>query len=102
VIEWIFGVMKKRFRVLLLAQEYPIEAQVQLVSALVVVHNYIRIFDPRDKELNEKHIPRENSENTMTDIERVRVADEQGKAARCREEIMQAMWKDYEARSRRR
>jgi hypothetical protein len=38
-------------------QEYPIEAQVQLVSALVVIHNYICIFNPRDKELNEKHIP---------------------------------------------
>jgi len=94
--------MKKRFQVLLLAQEYPIEAQVQLVSALVVVHNYIRIFDPRDKELNEKHVLRENSENTMTDIECVRVADKQGKAARCREKIVQAMWKDDEARSHRR
>ena len=59
VIERIFGVMKKRFRVLLLPQEYPIVTQVQLVSALAVVHNFIRLFDPRDKELNDKQIPQE-------------------------------------------
>lgn len=102
MIERIFGVMKKRFRVLLLPQEYPIETQVQLVSALVVVHNFIRLFDPRDKELNEKDIPRESSDNTMTDTEYMGSADDRGNASRRREEIAQAMWRDYEARSRRR
>jgi hypothetical protein len=38
----------------------------------------------------------------MIDIECIRVTDKQGKAARCREEIAQAMWKDYKARSRHR
>jgi hypothetical protein len=76
VIERIFGVMKKHFRVLLLPQEYPIEVQVQLVSALVVMHNFIRVFDPRDEELNENHIPRESSDNTMTDTEHIGLGDD--------------------------
>jgi hypothetical protein len=73
---------------------------VQLVSALAVVHNFIRLFDPRDKELNEKHIPRKTSDNTLTDTEHMGPADDQGNASRHREDIVQAMWRDYEARSR--
>jgi DDE superfamily endonuclease len=100
VIERIFGVMKRRFRVLLLAQEYSIETQVQLVSALTVVHNFIRLYDPRDKELNTTHIPQETS---STDSEIMRPpADDRGNASRRREDIARAMWRDYEARSRRR
>ena len=91
--------MKKRFRVLLLPQEYPIVTQVQLVSALAVVHNFIRLFDPRDKELNDKQIPQETSENSMMDTERIGLADDRGNASRHREEIAQAMWRDYKARS---
>jgi hypothetical protein len=93
--------MKKRFRVLLLPQPYPIETQVQLVSALTVVHNFIRLFDPKDKELNEKHIPQETSDHLMTETENIGSADGRGNAWKRREDIAQAMWRDY-AGSRRR
>jgi hypothetical protein len=97
MIERIFGVMKRHFWVLLLTKEYLIETQVQLVSALTVVHNFIHLFNPRDKELNTTHIPRETS---CTDSENMRLpADDQGNALRHREDIVQAMWRDYEARS---
>jgi hypothetical protein len=72
---------------------------VQLVSALAVVHNFIHLFNLRDKELNEKHIPHETSDNTMIDTEHARPTDDQGNASRHREDITQAMWRDYEARS---
>jgi len=56
VIEWIFGVMKKRFRVLLLPQEYPIAMQVCLISALTALHNILQIYDPDDKIIDEDYI----------------------------------------------
>jgi hypothetical protein len=76
--------------------------QVQLVSALAIVHNFICLFNPRDKELNDKQIPQETSENSMMDTEHVGLADDRGNTSRCREEIAQVMWRDYEARSCRR
>lgn len=48
VIECIFGVMKKQFKVLHDGCEYPIETQAQLVPALAALHNFIRIYDPDD------------------------------------------------------
>jgi hypothetical protein len=94
--------MKRRFQVLQFPQEYPIKTQVQLVSALAVVHNFIRLFDPKDKELNAQDTPQETSNNTRTDSWDMGLADDQGNASRCREDIAQAMWRDYEARSCRR
>jgi hypothetical protein len=97
VIEHIFRVIKRHFWVLLLAQEYLIETQVQLVSVLTVVHNFIHLFDPRDKELNTTHILQETS---STDSKIMRPpADDQGNASRHREDIAWVIWRDYEARS---
>lgn len=45
-IEQIFGVMKKRFRVLLLTQEYSFATQAQIIPALAVLHNFISLHDP--------------------------------------------------------
>jgi hypothetical protein len=94
--------MKRRFRVLSLPQEYPIETQVQLVSALVVVHNFICLFDPRDKDINKDHIPTESNDNIMADGEDLARADDRGDASRRRDDITQVIWRDYKARSCRR
>ena len=52
-IERIFGVLKKRFKVLNVQLEYPIPVQVQIVKALCCVYNIIRLVggdDEFDKE----------------------------------------------------
>ena len=41
VIERIFGVLKRRFRILLLAPEYNIEIQNRIPAALAALHNFI-------------------------------------------------------------
>ena len=46
VIEHIFGVIKHHFKVLLITQEYSLEMQSQLISGLVVLHNFICTHDP--------------------------------------------------------
>ena len=49
MIERIFGVLKRRFRILLLAPEYKMEIQSRLPAALCSLHNFIRTHDADDK-----------------------------------------------------
>ena len=42
VIERIFGILKRRFKILKTASEYTMEIQVRLVYALTALHNYIQ------------------------------------------------------------
>jgi DDE superfamily endonuclease len=49
VIERIFGVLKRRFRILLLAPEYNMEIQGRLSAALCALHNFIRSHGPEDE-----------------------------------------------------
>ena len=49
VIEHIFGVLKKRFRILLIGPEYDITIQVQIPAALCAIHNFIHIHNPQEE-----------------------------------------------------
>lgn len=49
VIERIFGVLKRRFRILLLAPEYSLEIQARIPAALCAIHNFIRTHDSADE-----------------------------------------------------
>jgi hypothetical protein len=44
-IERIFGVIKRKFKILLRAPEYSIKQQIQLVLGLTALHNFIAIRD---------------------------------------------------------
>ncbi|KAE8208569.1 hypothetical protein CF327_g7069 [Tilletia walkeri] len=48
VIERIFGVVKERFKGIVLGFDYPLKIQVAIFPALAVVHNFIRLVDPKD------------------------------------------------------
>jgi hypothetical protein len=52
-IEHIFGVLKQRFRILLIAPEYNLEIQARIPAALCAIHNFIQEHDPNDGELEE-------------------------------------------------
>ncbi|KAF8480170.1 hypothetical protein DFH94DRAFT_630753 [Russula ochroleuca] len=101
VIECIFGVFKRCFSVLGHPQEYLLDDQVCLVSALAVIHNFIRVYNLNDiaKDLDDSEgnqTPGENERQEPQD-EHVRptLADKQGHAAECRDQITCAMWRDY-------
>ena len=49
MIERIFGVLKRRFRILLLAPEYDLDIQARIPAAAAVLHNFIRIHDPTEQ-----------------------------------------------------
>jgi hypothetical protein len=101
VIERIFGVCKKRFKVLTVPQEYPLSMQAQLVSALTVIHNFVRIHDPQDipEDDDENEGGRENDGNGGPPQDAA-ARDERGRAAERRDVIAKAMWLDYEQRGR--
>ena len=45
MIEHIFGVLKNRFRILLLAPEYDLHLQARIPAAACTIHNFIREHD---------------------------------------------------------
>ena len=72
------------------------------MSALAVIHNFIRIHDPSDISLDED----EDEDFQQTDGQadqadqsgRLDQADERGYAADRRDQIARAMWRDYRNR----
>lgn len=66
VIERIFGVLKRRFRILLLAPEYNMDIQNRLPAALCALHNFIRTHDPDNK--TEIELEENGGENVDEDI----------------------------------
>jgi hypothetical protein len=96
VIERTFGVLKRRFSVLARAQEYSLDDQARLVSALAVIHNFIRIYDPNDEAqaLDGDDVNQTRDKNPKLD-ECVGPADERGRATERRDKIARAMWRQY-------
>ena len=45
VIEHIFGVIKQKFQILLLAPKYDLDLQIRLPAALCAIHNFTREHD---------------------------------------------------------
>lgn len=48
VVERIFGIIKKRWAILIRPPEYSMAVQVRIFPALAAIHNFIRIHDSQD------------------------------------------------------
>src|ERR1700733_3755611 len=96
VIERIFGVLKKRFRILLIGPEYDITIQAQIPAALCAIHNFIRIHDPQEEELEDNGDT--NSGGHTGDGFARQVSNIEGNDAvtHRRNMIAQAMWSSYQ------
>jgi hypothetical protein len=91
VIERIFGVIKRKFKILAQAAEYSIDTQTDLVLALCGLYNFIRQHEDIDHELAEVELEDEEG------AEANEVKDAGNKYMNNkREEIAQQMWKDYQ------
>jgi hypothetical protein len=97
--------LKKRFKVLLLAQEYSLASQTQIVSALAALHNFIvihnpgEIFQPDDEVGMDLDLDLEDSQSShQAAVSR----EEQTRAALHRDSIAKAMWEKYVLRLARR
>jgi len=107
VIKQIFGVMKKRFKVLAIPQEYDLKTQAQLVCALAVVHNFMKLHDPDDPLFKDKNIGLESDlegDDTATTwaTGSQREPLEAKRAMAHRDKITHAMWKDYQSKKKNR
>ena len=102
MIEHIFGVIKRRFQVLISSPEYPIETQVRLVPALAALHNFISIYDPVE-EFDDISTPlgADNADD-QTQLQHDYTDGEQAEATNFRNQIAEHMWVDYQRELRRR
>jgi hypothetical protein len=98
VVERIFGVLKQRFRILLLSPEYSMAIQARIPSALCAIHNFIRLHDS-----NEGPLPGfEGTPGGSATVPGQGAADEEAAGiieegvGAMRDRIAQAMWDDYQ------
>lgn len=101
MIERIFGVVKKRFKVLRELTDLPIEGQARLVPACLVIHNFIRIHDPDDlpEDNEDDDVARGGEQGEDVDEEAMLgtgiTRAETRRADARRDRIAEAMWTDY-------
>jgi hypothetical protein len=76
VIERAFGILKNRFRILLLPPKYPLEVQIRIPAALSAVHNFIRRYESTDDthRMEEDNVEYEDPEDIDLPL-RDRIAD---------------------------
>ena len=90
VVERTFGVLKRRFAILRGAPEYPLDIQVKIVYALVVIHNFLA--QNRATELPEASI---DAEETAGDPGTSSSRSPDIKMEKEREGIADRMWAAY-------
>lgn len=106
VVERVFGVLKKRWAVLVHPPQFSMSIQAQIPPALAGLHNFILDHDPNDIDEyltgnDEEDLdpnpgqPQENMFGTLAD--RAVTRAEKDRATRARDEIAEAMWRDYQA-----
>ena len=94
VVERVFGVAKKRFKMLQESSELPIKTQTQMVCAMAVLHNFIMLHDPDDLPEWEPSVEDEGNEAHGMKGAGVSRAEVHRSNFR-RDQIAQAMWAQY-------
>lgn len=97
IIERIFGVLKRRFRILLIGPEYSVEVQAKIPAALCVIHNFIRIHDHQEGDLpGEEEQVNQGAIASNQIVEPTGIEEDNGAVVARRDLIAQAMWNDYQ------
>lgn len=108
-IERLFGVLKRRFRILLLAPEYSLDIQSRIPVALAAVHNFILYHEPLDlpegtEDLMGERRGDHNDPDHRASSEQAEEQEQSDTADRIgderRDQIAAEMWLDYSARRR--
>src|ERR1700678_2977377 len=93
VIERIFGVLKRRFRILRLAPEYNMQIQAQIPAALCAIHNFISHHDPDEDEMEDLD---DGGDGDDGGNDEHRACNEEAiEPSVRRDRIAQGMWDDY-------
>jgi hypothetical protein len=101
VIERIFGILKRHFRILLLPPEYSMEIQAQIPPALCALHNFIRHYDPTEvddyADAADLAADRANGAEIGDLATRAISTAERNRMSLKRDQIAQDMWHSYVA-----
>ncbi|CDO78092.1 hypothetical protein BN946_scf184729.g1 [Trametes cinnabarina] len=97
VVERIFGILKRRFKILTIPCEFSMAVQARILPALCAIHNFIRIHD--GDEINnfatDFYDPSPGERNGELGDGAASVAERE-RAARIRDQIAEEMWQDYQ------
>jgi hypothetical protein len=91
IIEQIFGVLKRRFRILLLAPEYNLDIQARIPVALSAIHNFIRTHEPGEEALLES--PDILTNDNFGEAPVAGIVEQEADVQR--DNIAEQMWDDY-------
>jgi hypothetical protein len=97
-IERIFGIVKRKFRIIASAPEYSIPTQSKIILAVCALWNFIRCHDPDNAEAyEEEEIVRVDPPRPALHFQRgASISRAEGMdASKFRDEIAKAMWNDY-------
>ena len=97
VVKRIFGVVKRRFRLLVVAPEYDLATQAKMVPAICVLHNFIRIHDVDDIPEIEGFRSRGQATGALMGLGGDISNAERNRASELRESIAKAMWTSYQS-----
>ena len=102
VIERIFGVLKRRFRILLLSPKYTMDIQARIPAALCAIHNFIRTHDHDEAAQVEAELATDPHSNLdYENPEQQGIPDDELDGSRdmkeARDHIARHMWDDYQA-----
>jgi DDE superfamily endonuclease len=98
VIERSFGVVKKRFPILVKMSSYPYNFQVTLVRCAFMLHNFIRLNQHYDDEFDVIEDEEVAAQNPAGDVQNMGGGQSAAETARLqawRDGIAQRMWDDY-------
>lgn len=100
-VERIIGVLKNRFRLLMISNPYPVARQIKGIYACVLLHNLLFRFKDTDKDLQghlEAESDTDEGDRRGTDDQATNDHSQNGDTeagAAMREQIAQDMWNDY-------
>ncbi|KAH1047135.1 hypothetical protein J1N35_037919, partial [Gossypium stocksii] len=97
-IERVFGILKKRFRVLDAEPFWNFQTQVDIVLACCIIHNHIMGVDPNDL-LNQGLFEESDSDLIISTLTEREEREEAREWSAKRDEIAQTMWADYMTRN---
>jgi hypothetical protein len=78
------------------ANDFPIKVQGRIASAICVLHNFIRTYDPRDLEEEEAEEEAPECNQTGNDVIRSVPSAEAAAANKRRDQIAKDMWTQYQ------
>jgi hypothetical protein len=94
-VKCIFGVLKWRFHILLLAPEYNLDIQARIPTALCAIHNFIQEHDLQEGDLAEEKDLFDENGSDQPDPPAMTLEAETVPSA-MQDEIAQAMWYQYQ------